>query len=77
MQKQLQWAILVLCLSILFACSAPSEVSNSAQKQNKANQQRTHVYTEQFKALEKSKNLARNLNQAELARQLQMEEVTK
>ncbi len=77
MQKQIQWAILILCLSVIFACSAPSDISNSTQKQNKANQQRTHIYTDQFKALEKSKNLAGNLNQAELARRQQIEKATR
>ena len=77
MQKQIQWAILIFCLSGIFACNAPSDVSNASQKQNKAKQQRTHIYTGQFKALEKSKNLANDLNQAELARQQQIEEATR
>ena len=77
MQKQLQRTLLVLCFCGLSACSAPSDVPNATQKPKDAHQQGTHIYTEQFKALEKSKNLARNRHQAELTRQKQMEELTR
>ena len=77
MHKSIQWALLVLCLSGLSACSTPSDVSQSAQKPKKVHQQRTHIYTEQVEALEKSKNLAHTLNQAELTREKQIEELSR
>ena len=76
MKKQLQWTILILCLSGLAACSAPSNVADSAKQPQPSTQHRTQIYTDQFNALEKSKNLAHNLNQAELSRRKQIEEVT-
>jgi hypothetical protein len=76
MKRQIQWAIFIFCLSGIVACSAPSDVSNSVQQPPHSNPQRTHIYTDQVKALEKSKHLTRNLNQAELTRRKQMEEAT-
>jgi hypothetical protein len=77
MYKSMQGALLVLCLSGLTACSTPSDISQSAQKPTKAHQQRTHIYTEQVETLEKSKNLAHTLKQADLTREKQIEEASR
>ena len=74
MYKLIRWALLVLFISALSACSSPNDVSQSAQTPKETHQQSTHIYTEQIGALEKSKNLAHTLNQAELNRKKQIAE---
>ena len=77
MRDQIQWAMLVLCLGATLGCSAPSNISDAANSQNETNQKLTHIYTEQFEALQKSKDLTRDFNQAALDRQKQMEQATR
>ena len=69
--------MLVLCLGAALGCSAPSNISDAANSQNETNQKRTHIYMEQFEALQKSKDLTRDFNQAALDRQKQMEQATR
>jgi SOS-response transcriptional repressor LexA len=74
MWNRIRWAALVLCLSGLYACTAPDDRSNIDQAKRQPN---TSIVHEQTKALEKAKSLARTLQKAEETRQQEMEAGTR
>jgi hypothetical protein len=74
MWNRIRWAVLVLCLSGLYACTTPDDRSNTDQAKRQPN---TSIVHGQTKALEKAKSLARTLQKAEETRQQEIEAETR
>ena len=66
MRNRIQGAALVLCLSMLVACTGPAEQTAPA---GTASQEDVPVVQNQINALKKAKDLSRTLQQTEDARQ--------
>ncbi len=74
MANGIRWATLVLCCSILCACTAPEDHTDAAQTPG---QRQAPIYRQQTETLDKAKNLARTIKKTEDARQQQFQEESK
>ncbi len=70
MANGIRWALLLLCFSMLCACTTPADRVDTEQTPS---QHQTPVLHEQTQALEKAKNLSRTLRKTEDDRQRQFE----
>jgi hypothetical protein len=74
MANGIRWATLILCCSVLCACTASEDRTDTAQTPD---QRKAPIYRQQTETLDKAKNLARTIKKTEDARQQKEQEESK